>query len=107
MPGNANTPTDQDAHKANAQWGGRFAGGPAAIIQDIKATIGFDKALWRQDIAGSNAHAAMLAKSIPPQQETFWCQPHFTTMTEKETKSQSPADQISKIVTHDGTDHAC
>lgn len=44
MPGNAKTPTDQDAHKANAQWGGRFAGGPAAIMQDINASIGFDKA---------------------------------------------------------------
>ncbi|BAK82429.1 argininosuccinate lyase [Komagataeibacter medellinensis] len=63
MPGNAKTPTDQDAHKANAQWGGRFAGGPAAIMQDINASIGFDKALWRQDIAGSKAHAAMLAKT--------------------------------------------
>ncbi|WP_130731307.1 argininosuccinate lyase [Komagataeibacter xylinus] len=63
MPGNAKTLTDQDAHKANAQWGGRFAGGPAAIMQDINASIGFDKALWRQDIAGSKAHAAMLAKT--------------------------------------------
>ncbi|MBV1830495.1 argininosuccinate lyase [Komagataeibacter sp. AV436] len=63
MPGNAKTLTDQDAHKANAQWGGRFAGGPAAIMQDINASIGFDKALWRQDIAGSKAHATMLAKT--------------------------------------------
>ncbi|AZV39973.1 argininosuccinate lyase [Komagataeibacter xylinus] len=63
MPGNAKTLTDQDAHEANAQWGGRFAGGPAAIMQDINASIGFDKALWRQDIAGSKAHAAMLAKT--------------------------------------------
>ncbi|AQU88506.1 argininosuccinate lyase [Komagataeibacter nataicola] len=63
MPGNAKTLTDQDAHKANAQWGGRFAGGPAAIMQDINASIGFDRALWRQDIAGSKAHAAMLAKT--------------------------------------------
>ncbi len=47
---------------ANQQWGGRFAGGPAAIMQDINASIGFDRALWRQDIRGSRAHAAMLAK---------------------------------------------
>ncbi len=45
----------------NAQWGGRFAGGPAAIMQEINASIGFDRALWRQDIRGSLAHAAMLA----------------------------------------------
>lgn len=43
------------------QWGGRFAGGPSEIMQAINASIGFDKALWRQDIAGSLAHAAMLA----------------------------------------------
>ncbi len=46
---------------ANAQWGGRFAGGPAAIMREINASIGFDRALWRQDIRGSLAHAAMLA----------------------------------------------
>jgi argininosuccinate lyase len=45
----------------NAQWGGRFAAAPAEIMQRINASIGFDRALWRQDIAGSRAHAAMLA----------------------------------------------
>ncbi|TRD12647.1 argininosuccinate lyase [Erythrobacter insulae] len=43
-------------------WGGRFAEGPSAIMREINASIPFDKALWRQDIAGSLAHAAMLAK---------------------------------------------
>ena len=43
------------------QWGGRFAAGPSAIMQDINASIGFDKRLWQQDIRGSRAHAAMLA----------------------------------------------
>ncbi|MCF3946722.1 argininosuccinate lyase [Acidiphilium sp. AL] len=47
---------------ANLQWGGRFAEGPAAIMQAINASIGFDYRLWREDIAGSLAHAAMLAK---------------------------------------------
>jgi argininosuccinate lyase len=46
----------------NAQWGGRFAAGPSAIMQEINASIGFDRKLWRQDIRGSVAHAAMLAK---------------------------------------------
>jgi argininosuccinate lyase len=46
---------------ANMQWGGRFAGGPAEIMQRINASIGFDQTLWRQDISGSRAHAAMLA----------------------------------------------
>src|SRR6201986_3307692 len=44
------------------QWGGRFAGGPSVIMQDINASIGFDRKLWRQDIRGSRAPAAMLAK---------------------------------------------
>jgi len=47
---------------ANRQWGGRFAAGPAAIMAEINASIGFDRKLWRQDIAGSLAHAAMLAE---------------------------------------------
>ncbi len=42
-------------------WGGRFADGPSAIMREINASIPFDKALWRQDIAGSQAHVAMLA----------------------------------------------
>jgi argininosuccinate lyase len=46
---------------ANAQWGGRFTRAPADIMQAINASIGFDHKLWRQDIAGSRAHAAMLA----------------------------------------------
>ena len=42
-------------------WGGRFAEGPAAVMREINASIPFDKRLWRQDIAGSRAHVAMLA----------------------------------------------
>ena len=46
-------------------WGGRFAEGPSAIMREINASIPFDKALWRQDIAASKAHVAMLgAKAI-------------------------------------------
>ena len=41
-------------------WGGRFATGPSAIMREINASIPFDKALWRQDIAASKAHVAML-----------------------------------------------
>ena len=46
---------------ANSMWGGRFAGGVNAIMEAINASIGFDKRLYAQDIAGSRAHAAMLA----------------------------------------------
>jgi argininosuccinate lyase len=42
-------------------WGGRFAEGPSALMREINASIGFDKRLWRQDIAASRVHIAMLA----------------------------------------------
>ena len=45
---------------ANAQWGGRFSGGPAEVMEKINASIGFDQRLFAQDIAGSRAHADML-----------------------------------------------
>ncbi|WP_342449531.1 argininosuccinate lyase [Falsiroseomonas frigidaquae] len=41
-------------------WGGRYAEGPSAIMREINASIGFDRKMWRQDISGSLAHAAML-----------------------------------------------
>ena len=45
---------------SNQMWGGRFAEGPGAVMREINASIPFDKALWRQDIAASKAHVAML-----------------------------------------------
>ncbi|MEC7371800.1 MAG: lyase family protein, partial [Pseudomonadota bacterium] len=42
-------------------WGGRFSSGPSQLMQDINASIDYDKRLYRQDIAGSRAHASMLA----------------------------------------------
>ncbi len=50
-----------DSETPSSIWGGRFASGPAAVMQEINASIGFDKRLYRQDIAGSKAHCAMLA----------------------------------------------
>ena len=41
-------------------WGGRYKLGPAEIMEKINASIGFDKRLYAQDIAGSMAHADML-----------------------------------------------
>ncbi len=46
---------------SNKMWGGRFSSGPDAIMEEINASIGFDQRLYRQDIAGSIAHATMLA----------------------------------------------
>jgi argininosuccinate lyase len=42
-------------------WGGRFSEGPSELMRAINASIGFDKRLWRQDIAASRIHIAMLA----------------------------------------------
>jgi argininosuccinate lyase len=46
----------------NKMWGGRFASGPDAIMEEINASIDFDRHLYRQDIAASKAHAEMLGK---------------------------------------------
>jgi argininosuccinate lyase len=46
---------------ANSMWGGRFEGGPAKVMEEITPSIDFDKRLARQDLAGSRAHARMLA----------------------------------------------
>ncbi|HVY51100.1 MAG TPA: argininosuccinate lyase [Devosia sp.] len=48
---------------SNRMWGGRFTAGPDAIMEEINASIGFDQRLYRQDIAGSIAHANMLAET--------------------------------------------
>ncbi len=47
---------------SNKMWGGRFASEPDALMAEINASIDFDRHLYRQDIAGSKAHAAMLAQ---------------------------------------------
>ncbi|WP_417464297.1 argininosuccinate lyase [Kordiimonas sp.] len=51
---------DKNAKKGQSMWGGRFGAGPSAIMQEINASIGFDKRLYAEDIAGSKAHASML-----------------------------------------------
>ncbi len=50
-----------DTPDRNSMWGGRFGAGPDAIMREINASIPVDKRLWREDIAASRAHAAMLA----------------------------------------------
>ena len=53
--------TDTASTPSHNLWGGRYAGGPGAIMREINASIGFDRKMWRQDIFGSLAHARMLA----------------------------------------------
>jgi argininosuccinate lyase len=54
---------------SNKMWGGRFSGGPDAIMADINTSIDVDRKLFRQDIAASRAHAEMLREQgiITPQ----------------------------------------
>jgi len=47
--------------QGQAMWGGRFSAKPADLMQAINVSIGFDRRLAGQDLAGSKAHAAMLA----------------------------------------------
>jgi len=47
---------------SNKMWGGRFTSPPDAVMEDINASIHFDRHLYKQDIAASKAHAEMLAK---------------------------------------------
>ena len=47
---------------SNTMWGGRFTGGPAEAMEEINASIDFDRKLGPQDIVGSEAHVAMLAR---------------------------------------------
>ena len=46
---------------ASAMWGGRYAAGPAAIMEEINASVGFDQRMAMEDIQGSLAHVGMLA----------------------------------------------
>ncbi|RMD47433.1 MAG: argininosuccinate lyase [Alphaproteobacteria bacterium] len=54
-------PSD-DGTGANAMWGGRFSEAPDRLMEAINASIGFDRRLYAEDIRGSLAHAAMLAR---------------------------------------------
>lgn len=47
---------------ANRMWGGVFGFEPDEILEEINASIDFDRKLYAEDIAGSKAHASMLAK---------------------------------------------
>jgi argininosuccinate lyase len=56
-PGPARVPA-----QGQKMWGGRFTARPDEIMQAINVSIDVDKRLWAQDLAGSKAHAAMLAQ---------------------------------------------
>ena len=57
---NSDSKADGETGKSSI-WGGRFSSGPSQLMQAINASISYDKRLFRQDVAGSRAHAGMLA----------------------------------------------
>ena len=60
MPSKNNGLNNSDKSDRSSIWGGRFASGPAQIMEKINSSIGFDKRLYKQDIAASKAHSNML-----------------------------------------------
>ncbi len=64
-PTKTSRPKNKTATKppANPMWGGRFGVAPDAIMQKINASIDVDRRLYAEDIAGSTAHAKMLART--------------------------------------------
>ena len=56
---------------ANKMWGGRFERGPASIMEEINASIDFDKRLAEQDLAGSKAHARISVSENRSKQAWF------------------------------------
>ncbi len=58
--------TDENRQQAeqqtNASWGGRFSEQTDAFVERFTASVQFDRRMFRQDIAGSRAHARMLEK---------------------------------------------
>ena len=53
--------TDKNINKSKKLWGGRFAETTAASVETFTASIQYDSRLYKYDIRGSKAHAAMLA----------------------------------------------
>ncbi|HET6972307.1 MAG TPA: argininosuccinate lyase [Phenylobacterium sp.] len=60
MTDDSSDPPARPPSAGQAMWGGRFSGKPAELMQAINVSIGFDRRLAAQDLAGSRAHAAML-----------------------------------------------
>ena len=63
MTDDSSDPPARPPSAGQAMWGGRFSGKPAELMQAINVSIGFDRRLAAQDLAGSRAHAAMLRKA--------------------------------------------
>ena len=54
--------SEQDSSKTNSAWGGRFSEQTDAFVEQFTASVEFDQRMYKQDLAGSRAHARMLSK---------------------------------------------
>ena len=61
MDENNESKATQMAAEPKPLWGGRFSAAPTGELERFGASLPFDKRMWKQDIRGSKAHAAMLA----------------------------------------------
>ena len=55
--------SNKDDKQTNPAWGGRFSEQTDAFVEAFTASVEFDRRMYRQDIAGSKAHALMLQKT--------------------------------------------
>ena len=62
MDENNESKATQTAAEPKPLWGGRFSAAPTGELERFGASLPFDKRMWKQDIRGSKAHAAMLAR---------------------------------------------
>ena len=76
---------------SNKMWGGRFSSSPDAIMEAINASIDVDRHLYRQDIAASKAHAAMLAEQgiITAEDASQDCRPGWTRFCQRSSRANS------------------
>jgi argininosuccinate lyase len=83
-------------------WGGRFQEGPGAIMEEINASIDFDRKLFRQDIAASQAHARMLGRTgiVAPGIAERICAGLDTILREIETGAFVFSRRLEDIHTH-------
>lgn len=69
-------PNKISKEKETKLWGGRFEEGVTDAVERFTESISFDKALYKQDIMGSRAHAKMLAHQVSFY-FSFFLLPHF------------------------------
>ncbi len=93
-------PASEALSAANAMWGGRFASGPAEVMQRINTSIAFDQRLYAQDIAASQVHCKMLVhQSIISQKDGTAILEGLDTICERSPRAAAPSSRSWKTFT--------